>query len=73
MQENEDIKTKDIFFEIMGTKANDITRENANLNADTPAGMMMQFASETTKAFVDKYLLSEEARKAVKERTYLCT
>ena len=35
------------------------------MNADTPAGMMMKFASETTKPFVDDYLLSEEAREAV--------
>ena len=36
------------------------------MNADTPAGMMMKFASETTKPFVDDYLLSEESREAVK-------
>ena len=30
-------KTKDIFLEIIETKSNDITRENANMNADTPA------------------------------------
>ena len=36
------------------------------MNADTPAGMMMKFASETTKPFVDDYLLSEEAREAVR-------
>ncbi len=60
-------KTKEIFLDIIGAKANDITRENANMNADTPAGMMMKFASETTKPFVDDFLFSEEARKAVKE------
>ena len=59
-------KTRDIFLEIINIKSNDITRENANMNADTPAGMMMKFASETTKPFVDDYLLSEEALKAVK-------
>ena len=59
-------KTKEIFLEIIGAKANDITRENANMNADTPAGMMMKFASETTKPFVDDFLLSKEAREAVK-------
>lgn len=57
-------KTKDIFLEIIETKSNDITRENANMNADTPAGMMMKFASETTKPFVDDFLLSTEARTA---------
>ena len=59
-------KTRDLFLEIINTKNNDVTRENANMNADTPAGMMMKFASETTKPFVDDYLLSEEAREAVR-------
>ncbi|MDE7409093.1 MAG: anaerobic ribonucleoside triphosphate reductase [Muribaculaceae bacterium] len=59
-------KTRDIFLEIIETKNNDITRENANMNADTPAGMMMKFASETTKPFVDDYLLDPEVKQAVK-------
>lgn len=59
-------KTADVFQEIIKAQKNDITRENANMNADTPAGMMMKFASETTKPFVDDYLLSEEAREAVR-------
>ena len=59
-------KTRDIFMEIVNIKKNDVTRENANMNADTPAGMMMKFASESTKPFVDDYLLSEDARDAVK-------
>ena len=59
-------KTRDIFLEIIEAKNNDITRENANMNTDSPAGMMMKFASETTKPFVDDYLLSEEAREAVR-------
>jgi len=63
-------KTRDMFLEIIETKSNDITRENANMNADTPAGMMMKFASETTKPFVDDYLLLPEVREAVR-RNYL--
>lgn len=59
-------KTRDIFLEIIEAKNNDITRENANMNTDSPAGMMMKFASETTKPFVDDYLLSDEAREAVR-------
>ena len=59
-------KTRDIFLEIINIKSNDVTRENANMNADTPAGMMMKFASESTKPFVDDFLLSEDARNAVK-------
>jgi ribonucleoside-triphosphate reductase len=49
-------KTRDVFMEIVNIKNNEVTRENANMNADTPAGMMMKFASETTKPFVDDYL-----------------
>ena len=59
-------KTRDMFLEIIETKSNDITRENANMNTDTPAGMMMKFASETTKPFVDDYLLSPEVKEAVR-------
>lgn len=59
-------KTRDMFLEIIETKSNDITRENANMNADTPAGMMMKFASETTKPFVDDYLLLPEVKEAVR-------
>ncbi len=59
-------KTRDIFLEIINIKNNDVTRENANMNADTPAGMMMKFSSETTKPFVDDYLLTEEVREAVR-------
>jgi ribonucleoside-triphosphate reductase len=60
-------KTREMFLEIINIKSNDVTRENANMNADTPAGMMMKFASETTKPFVDDYLLSDEVREAVKK------
>ena len=59
-------KTREIFESIIGAKNNDITRENANMNADTPAGMMMKFASESTKPFVDDYLLDEEVKGAVR-------
>ena len=63
-------KTRDIFLDIVNVKSNDVTRENANMNADTPAGMMMKFASETTKPFVDDYLLAPEVKEAV-EQNYL--
>ena len=59
-------RTRDMFLEIIEAKNNDITRENANMNTDSPAGMMMKFASETTKPFVDDYLLSLEAKAAVR-------
>ena len=53
-------KSREIFKEIIEAQATDVTRENANMNADTPAGMMMKFASESTKSFVDECLLSED-------------
>ena len=58
-------KSNEIFQEIIDAQANDITRENANMNADTPAGMMMKFASESTKTYVDACLLSDDVREAV--------
>ena len=58
-------KSNEIFQEIIDAQATDITRENANMNADTPAGMMMKFASEATKSYVDNCLLSEDVREAV--------
>ena len=58
-------KSNEIFQEIIDAQATDITRENANMNADTPAGMMMKFASEATKSYVDECLLSEDVREAV--------
>lgn len=53
-----------VFYEIVGTEKTSVTRDNANMNADTPAGMMMKFASETSKSFTDNDLLTEEAREA---------
>lgn len=37
------------------------------MNSDTPAGMMMKISSETSKRYVDDYLLSSEARKFVED------
>lgn len=59
-------KAKEIFLSIINTENNDVTRENANMNSDSPAGMMMKFASETTKPFVDNYLLSKEVLEAIR-------
>lgn len=59
-------KTRDMFLEIINAKNNDITRENANMNTDSPAGMMMKFSTETTKPFVDDYLLSADVKEALK-------
>ena len=56
-----------IFDSIVRAQANDITRENANMNADTPAGMMMKFASEASRTYVDECLLSRDVRRYVEE------
>nr|WP_312578748.1 anaerobic ribonucleoside triphosphate reductase [Sedimentibacter sp.] len=55
-------KQYDIYMDIVNAVSNDVTRENANMNADTPAGMMMKFASESSKPFVDDCLLSEQSK-----------
>lgn len=55
----------DIYMDIVNAIPNDVTRENANMNADTPAGMMMKFASESSKPFVDDCLLSEQSKSYV--------
>lgn len=43
----------------------DVLTENANMNSDTPSGMMYKLASETSKGYTKQCLLSEEAREAV--------
>lgn len=58
-------KTYRVFNDIINAEANEITKENANMNAETPAGMMMKFASETTKAYTDDCLISSETREAI--------
>ncbi len=63
-------KQYDIYMDIVNAIPNDVTRENANMNADTPAGMMMKFASESVKPFVDDCLLSEQSKNFV-ENNYI--
>ena len=60
-------KTKEVFLDIITAKTNEGSRPDPNKNSDTPAGMMMKFASETTKPFVDDFLLSRESREALKD------
>ena len=59
-------KTYEMYMGIVNTIANDITRENANMNVETPAGMMMKFASETSKPFVMDMLLSQTSKDYIK-------
>ena len=60
-------KNKIIFDSIINTEKNDITRDNGNMNADSPAGQMMKFASETTKPFVNKYMLDTDVKEAMND------
>ena len=50
---------------IVTLDSNDVTRENANVDSNTPSGMMMKFASVTAKEYAHDYLLSDKVRKAV--------
>ena len=50
------VKRNEDFMSIINADSNDITKENANMNAETPAGMMMKFASEAAKDFVFEYV-----------------
>lgn len=58
-------KSDQTISDIVACAKNEVTRENANMNSDTPAGMMMKISSETSKRYVDDYLLSDEARRFV--------
>lgn len=57
-------QTKNVFLDIIGIKDTDMIKENANMNTDTPSGMMMKFASESTKPLTTNYLLSERSKEA---------
>jgi ribonucleoside-triphosphate reductase len=54
-----------VFLSIVNGENKEVLKENANMNSDTPSGMMYKFASEISKEFTKKCLLSEEAREAV--------
>jgi ribonucleoside-triphosphate reductase len=58
------------FKDIINAKPSEVTRENAYMNADTPAGMMMKLASENTKPYVLDILLSDRTKEAI-EGNYL--
>ena len=53
------------FLSIINGENKEVLTENANMNSDTPSGMMYKLASENSKEFTKKCLLSEESRKAV--------
>lgn len=56
-----------LFCKIVNIEANDVTNENANMNAKTPAGMMMKFASIISRLFADDKLINvKKIKKALK-------
>ena len=57
---------KKTFMSIINGENKAVLTENANMNSETPSGLMYKLASETSKEFVVKCLLSDEAREAVK-------
>lgn len=57
-------KKKDM-LSIINVEVNDITTDNGNMNAATPAGMMMKFASEATKQFTKDNLLATDVVEAM--------
>lgn len=58
---------KKTFEGIISGEDQAIMTENANMNANTPSGLMYKLASETSKECTTELLLSEEARMAIKE------
>ena len=62
---NEEIKK--IFEDIINVKNTEVTKENANMSSETPAGQMLKFASETSKRFALEHLISKEYSKLHEE------
>lgn len=60
-------KSDEIIEAIINAEQNDITRENANSDAGTPAGMMAKIASERSKEFADAYLIPERAKRLIED------
>ncbi|MBR5209685.1 MAG: anaerobic ribonucleoside triphosphate reductase, partial [Paludibacteraceae bacterium] len=58
---------KHVMDGIVNIEKNDVNLSNANMSSHTPAGQMMTFASEVTKDYAIKYLLSPKFARAHKE------
>lgn len=58
---------KQVMDGIVSIEKNDVNLGNANMSAYTPAGQMMTFASEVTKDYALKYLLSPRFARAHNE------
>ena len=57
-------KMKQIMDGIVAIEKNDVNLSNANMSSHTPAGQMMTFASEVTKDYTYRYLLSKSFAEA---------
>lgn len=60
-------KEYDTYREISNAVKNDITKENANMASETPAGMMMKYSSEVTRSFTKAELLDDTTWQAVED------
>ena len=56
---------KQTFLSIINGENKEVLNENANMNSDTPSGMMYKLASETSKEYTKECLLSDAVRNAV--------
>lgn len=56
-------KQSEVFKSIVNLENNDITNDNANMSATSPAGMMYKFGAESTKAFAKQYVLNPKYTK----------
>lgn len=63
-------KTQEVFLDIISAKSNEFDKKT---NMDIPIIMMMRFASEVIKPYVEAFLLSANVRKVEKEGyIYIC-
>lgn len=65
-EQREKKKKKDL-MSIVNVEVNDITNDNANMNAMSPAGMMMKFAGEVTKSFTKENFLAPDVLQAMND------
>lgn len=56
---------KETFYNIINGENEEVLNENANMNSDTPSGLMYKLASETSKEFTKECLLRNEAKWAM--------
>lgn len=64
-----EMKQTETFKAIVNMDANesDVVHDNANMSAETAAGMMYKFASTASKSFAKQYLLQPQYRKAFED------